>query len=154
MSESEPPISESPRPKRGLYTLNADGGIVAEQGQPAGEAAIGVVLKDSDNALVEEVSEPIGWSLDHHVAEFRALIRGLKLARRYGVDKIRVFLDSELVVNTVGGDWDLKQEHLRTLCSEARELYDLFSDRRLCWVPREMNTEADALASKALPPRP
>lgn len=146
-------IAESPRPKRGLYTLNADGGIVAEPGQPEGEAAIGVVLRDSDNALVEAISESIGWALDHHVAEFRALIDGLKLARQYGVDKIRVFLDSELVVNTVGGDWDLKPEHLKSLRSEARALYESFTDRRLCWVPREMNTEADLLASRALPPR-
>jgi ribonuclease HI len=153
MSEPAPSITESARPKPGLYTLNADGGIVAEQGQPEGEAAIGVVLKDSDNSPVEAISESIGWALDHHVAEFRALIEGLKLARRYGVDKIRVFLDSQLVVNTVGGDWDLKSEHLQVLRSEARDLYETFTDRRLCWVPREMNTEADELASKALPPR-
>ncbi len=153
MAEPEAPITASPRPKRGLYTLNADGGMVATLGQPGGEAAIGVVLRDSDNSLVEAISEPIGVAPDHHTAEFRALIEGLKLARTYGVDKIRVFLDSELVVNTVGGDWDLKDEHLKSLQAEARALYESFTDRRLSWVPREMNTEADLLASRALPPR-
>ena len=112
-----------------------------------------MVLKDSDNSVVEAISRAIGWSDDHHVAEFRALIEGLKLARLYGVDKIRVFLDSELVVNTVGGDWDLKPPHLVPLLAEARGLYETFADRRLSWVPREMNTEADLLASAALPPR-
>jgi DNA (cytosine-5)-methyltransferase 1 len=43
----------------------------------AGEAAIGVVLK----APLEEISEPIGPAKDHHVAEYRALIRGLEAAR-------------------------------------------------------------------------
>lgn len=148
------PITDSPRPKRGLYTLNADGGLLAPAGQSAGEAAIGVVLKDSDNALVEAISEPIGRAEDQHVAEFRALIEGLKLARLYGVDKIRIYLDSELVVNTVGdGPWDLHPPHLQPLREEANALLDQFTDRKVSWVPREMNTEADLLASLALTPR-
>lgn len=141
------PITSSPRPKPGLYTLNADGGMVE------GRAAIGVVLKDADNSLVEAVSEPIDGALDHQEAEFRALIRGLQLARQYGVDKIRVFLDSELVVNTVDGDWNLHPPHLQGLLLEARALFGQFADGKVCWVPREMNTEADLLASRALPPK-
>jgi hypothetical protein len=35
-----------PTPKPGFYVLKTDGGIAAEQGQAAGPAAIGVVLKD------------------------------------------------------------------------------------------------------------
>lgn len=124
-----------------------------EPGHSEGEAAIGVVLRDSDNSLVEAISEPIGRAKDHHEAEFKALIAGLEMARLYGVDKIRVFLDSELVVNTVDGDWDVHHEHLRELRTKAQSLYESFTDRRLSWVPREMNTEADLLASRALPPK-
>jgi ribonuclease H / adenosylcobalamin/alpha-ribazole phosphatase len=154
VSEPEPTLSGSPRPKRGLYTLNADGGVVAESGRSAGEAAIGVVLKDSDNSLVEAISQPIGRVEGPPVAEFRALIEGLKLARLYGVDKIRVFLDSELVVNSVaGGAWELRPLELVALRAEADALLDQFADVKVSWVPREMNTEADLLASLALPPR-
>lgn len=46
-------ITQTPRPRSGLYTLHTDGGVVAPPGQPAGEAAIGAVLKNSDNLLVE-----------------------------------------------------------------------------------------------------
>jgi len=53
-------ISESPRPKQGLYTLHTDGGIVAAAGQSSGEAAIGAVLKNADNLLVEAISQSIG----------------------------------------------------------------------------------------------
>ena len=98
-------------------------------------------------------SRPLEGALDHQEAEFRALIRGLKLAREYGVDKIRVFLDSELVVNTVDGDWNLHPPHLQGLLAEARSLFGQFADGKVCWVPREMNTEADLLASRALPPK-
>jgi ribonuclease HI len=147
-------ITESPRPKAGLYTLHTDGGIVAAPGQASGEAAIGAVLKNSDNLLVEAISESIGVANDHHVAEFRALVEGLRMAQRHGVDKIRVYVDSELVVKSVRDDGNLESAELQKLQAEARELYRSFTDRELSWVPREMNTEADLLAGAALPLRP
>ena len=147
-------ITQTPRPRSGLYTLHTDGGLYATPGQAGGEGAIGAVLKNSDYLPVEAVSRSIGRVDDNHVAEFRALIEGLKMAKRHGVDKIRVFTDSVLVVSIIHEEITLKSEELAKLGSEARELYRSFSDRRLSWVPREMNTEADLLAGAALPVRP
>ncbi len=147
-------ITQPPRPRPGLYTLHTDGGIVAAPGQPAGEAAIGAVLKNAANLLVEAISEPIGHVESHHVAEFKALIRGLEMAKRHGVDKIRVFTDSELLVRSVLDDVKLKSVEHQELRDKAREIYSSFADRKLSWVPREMNTEADLLAGAALPIRP
>lgn len=157
MSEQPPSLSESgvqsqqePTPRPGFYVLKTDGGITAEQGQASGTAAIGVVLKDHKYRDVDDVSEEIGLARNHHVAEFKALIAGLELARRYGIDQIRVFSDSTLVVNTVNGDWSLQPEDLQELCMKAGLLVKEFADIKLAWVPREMNREADALASRAL----
>ena len=150
MPDREAQPLEGPRPKPGFYVLKADGGITAEQGQASGQAAIGVVLKDPKYRDVEEVSKAVGWARNHHEAEYKALIEGLELARRHGIDRIRVFLDSALVVNTVNGDWKLEPEHLKALCATARALVKEFPDIKMCWVPREMNLEADALASRAL----
>ena len=44
---------------------------------------------------------------------------GLELARRHGIDRIRVFSDSALVVNTVNGDWNLQPEYSKT-CARRR----------------------------------
>ena len=147
------PETRSPRGselKPGFYVLKTDGGITAEQGVGSGLAAIGVVLKDPKYRDVAEVSKEIGWARSHHVAEFEALIEGLELARRHGIGRIRVFLDSALVVNTVYGDSTVKAEHLKDLCTTASVLVEEFDDIKICWVPREMNVEADALASRAL----
>ena len=76
------------------------------------------------------------------------------MANRHGVDKIRVFTDSELLVRSVLDEVNLKSAELQELRSQARELYGSFTDRELSWVPREMNTEADLLAGAALPLRP
>lgn len=130
--------------------LKADGGITYEKGKASGQAAIGVVLKDPKYRDVDEVSKGIGWVRNHHVPEYKALIEGLELARRHGIDRIRVYLDSALVVNTVNGDSKLEPEDLKDLCARACVLVNEFADFKMCWVPREMNSEADALASRAL----
>jgi len=135
--------------KRGLYVLKTDGGITYEEGA-SGPAAIGVVLKDPKYRDVDEVSQPIGWARNHHEAEYKALIAGLELARRNGISRLRVFLDSAVVVNTVNGDSILKAEHYRDLLTKACGLVQEFSDIKVCCVPREMNSEADKLAGKAL----
>jgi len=108
------------------------------------------VLKDHKYRDVDDVSEEIGLARNHHVAEFKALIAGLELARRYRIDRIRAFADSTLVVNAVNGDWKLQPEDLQELCVKAGLLLKEFADIKLAWVPREMNLEADALASRAL----
>lgn len=150
MSEPEAQSPKGSGPKPGFYVLKTDGGITAEQGQASGQAAVGVVLKDPKYRDVDEASKRIGWARNHHEAEYKALIEGLELARRHGIDRIRVFLDSALVVNIVYGDWKLEPEHLKELCRRASVLVKEFADIKICWVPREMNVEADALASRAL----
>jgi ribonuclease H / adenosylcobalamin/alpha-ribazole phosphatase len=135
--------------KTRYHLLTTDGGIVADQpGKAAGEAAIGVVLK----APLEEISEPIGAAKDHHVAEYRALIRGLEAARSRGIGHIRVCLDSALLVNQLNGRWKVKAEHLKPLHKQALSLIQQFADIKITWVPRKANAEADGLASTPLGP--
>jgi ribonuclease HI len=140
---------DSSGPKTRYHLLTADGGIVADQpGKMAGEAAIGVVLK----APLEEISEPIGPAKDHHVAEYRALIRGLEAARSREIGHLRVCLDSALLVNQLNGRSKVKAEHLKPLHEQAVSLIQQFADIKITWVPRTANAEADALASTPLGP--
>ena len=100
MTERGTSAGDGSGPKTRYHQLTTDGGIVADRpGKMAGEAAIGVVLK----APLEEISEPIGPAKDHHVAEYRALIRGLEAARSRGIGHLRVCLDSALLVNQLNG---------------------------------------------------
>jgi ribonuclease HI len=132
--------------KRGYYLLNTDGG---NSGDPLGRAAIGALLRTRRLVTVAQISKPIGPAT-HNVAEYRALIEGLKLARAYGIQRIRVFMDSELVVDQVNGVAAVRQAHLGELHKDASSLVALFESIRISWVPREMNTEADRLVRDAL----
>ncbi len=75
---------------------------------------------------------------------------GLKLARDHGIQRIRVYMDSELVVDQVNGVSAVRQAHLSELHKAARSHVALFESIRISWVPREMNAEADRLVKDAL----
>jgi ribonuclease HI len=139
---------EQPEPSKGNYLLNADGSGTGTTENPA-QGAIGVVLRAPDGHVIAEISERIGPAINT-VAEYRALIEGLKLARSRGIRRIRVFVDSELVVDQLNGLAKVRKEHIRSLHTEACSLLQEFPDRRIAWVPRRWNSEADALATKAL----
>jgi ribonuclease HI len=114
--------------KARYHLLTTDGGIVPDQpGKTAGEAAIGVVIK----APLEEISEPIGRVKDPHVAEYRALIRGLEAARFRGIEHLRVCLDSLLLVNQLNGRSQVSAEHLKPLHKQAASLIQQFPAQRL-----------------------
>lgn len=148
MSEPETHDGDHPEPSERNYLLNADGSGTGTIENP-GQAAIGVVLRDPDGHIIKEISKRIKPAINT-VAEYRALIEGLKLARSRGIQRIRVFLDSELVVDQVNGRAKVAKEHLKPLHTEACSLLQDFPSHRISWVPRKWNTEADALATKAL----
>jgi ribonuclease HI len=140
--------SDHPEPSERNYLLNTDGSGTGTLADPA-EGAIGVVLRDPDGHVIAEISERIGPAINTH-AEYRALIEGLKIARSRGIPRIRVFLDSELVVDQVSGRAKVGKEHLEPLHAEACALLQEFPNVRISWVPRKWNAEADELATKAL----
>jgi ribonuclease HI len=143
-----PETGDHLEPSKGNYVLKADGSGTGTNDNPA-QGAIGVVLRDPNGHLVDEISKRIGPAINT-VAEYRALIEGLKLARSRGIQRIRVFLDSELVVDQVNGRAKVHKEHIRPLHTEACSLLQEFPDYRISWVPRKWNAEADGLATKAL----
>ena len=74
---------DDPEPSKRNYLLKTDGSGSGITDNPA-QGAIGVVLKDPDGHLVDEISKPIGPAINT-VAEYRALIEGLKLARSHRI---------------------------------------------------------------------
>ena len=54
-------------------------------------------------------------------AEYEALIAGIRLARKMGLQQLRVYSDSQLVVNQVKGDYQAKGENMAAYLKVARE---------------------------------
>lgn len=123
--------------------IHSDGG---SRGNP-GPAAIGVVVEiEGKKTLIGEV---IGETTNN-VAEYRAIIRGLEEAKKQGASEAECFLDSELVVRQLRGEYRIKDKKMVTLAGEVNELRKEFIFVSFKEIPRERNREADALVNKAL----
>ncbi|HYG95808.1 MAG TPA: ribonuclease HI family protein [Solirubrobacterales bacterium] len=126
-------------------TVNVDGGA---RGNP-GPAAIGVVVRDAEGSVLEEVGERIGEATNN-VAEYRALLRGIELAATHGATELELVGDSELVVRQVEGRYKVKNPGMKELHAEtARALRD-FDSWTIRHVRRADNADADRLVNQAL----
>ena len=97
----------------------------------------------------DQISEVIGRAT-HNEAEYQALTGGLTLAHDYGIKQLRVYMDSELVVDQLNCRSAVREPRLMKLHAVASNLVDSFKNIRVSWVPREMNAEADRLVRDAL----
>ena len=125
--------------------LRTDG---ASRGNP-GHAAAGVVIERTDGSVRATGKRYLGV-MTNNQAEYRALILGLTAVARYAPASVRVYLDSELVVRQMTGQYRVRDEALRPLYDEARRLAAALPAISFIHVPRGKNAQADKLANKAL----
>jgi len=129
----------------GEYLLYGDGG---SRGNP-GNAAFGFVLLDPQGEEIVAHGAAIGHATNN-VAEYTALVRGLEHALELGVRRIRVRMDSELVVRQMLGVYRVKHPGLQPLHAAAQLLRGRFAAFHIEHVARALNARADALANAAL----
>ncbi|KAJ9683489.1 hypothetical protein PVL29_019178 [Vitis rotundifolia] len=127
------------------WILQFDG---ASKGNP-GQAGAGAVLRAVDGSAVIHLREGVGIATNN-VAEYRALILGMKYALKKGIKRICARGDSQLVCMQFQGLWKTKNQNMANLCEEAKELGKKFSSFQIEHVLREFNSEADAQANLAV----
>ncbi len=130
----------------------------ASSGNP-GDAGIGIIIEfpskkrsrfpEGEDKSPIQISEYIGTTTNN-VAEYTALIRGLEKAKTVGIKRIRVFLDSELIVRQINGIYRVKNRKLIPLWIKAKRILEAFDDYKVIHVEREENSEADRLAKAAI----
>jgi ribonuclease HI len=128
--------------------LHVDG---ASRGNP-GEAGFGVHVTAPDGSEVASLYGYLGTATNN-VAEYQALLHGLRFALARGAKAVEVYSDSELLVRQLEGRYRVKNPGLVPLHREAQSLLTRFARAKLAHVPRESNREADALANQAVDER-
>lgn len=142
----EPGVLDRSTPVGGTLHLFSDGG---SRGNP-GQAAIAAILEDPVRGeVLDQHAERIGVETNN-VAEYRALIAGLKMAVRFRPSRLVCHLDSELVVRQVNGQYQVKMETLKPYVEEIRALSKQLPDVVFIHIPRADNHRADALVNKVL----
>ena len=124
-------------------SVHTDG---ACRGNP-GPAGAGVVITDSRGNTLRRLKSFLGEATNN-VAEYSALIIGLREAKRLGATKVVCWTDSELLEKQLNGAYKIKNARLRALSIEAMQLARGFAQFSLRKVEREKNREADKLARK------
>jgi probable phosphoglycerate mutase len=125
--------------------LSTDGGA---RGNP-GPAAYAYVLEAEDGTVLAAHGEAIGVATNN-VAEYRALVEGLRKAVEVGIADLEVVSDSELLVHQMRGEYKVKNEALKLLWVDAQELADKLRKVTFTAVRREHNELADRLVNEAL----
>jgi ribonuclease HI len=129
---------------RTLY-LYTDG---ASRGNP-GEAGAGVaILDDKGNELVA-TGKYLGQCTNNE-AEYRALLFGLAKCKEFGKGRIKIHLDSELIVKQILGAYRVKHPNLIPLFQETMQILSGFASFSVTHVRREKNSRADELANRAI----
>lgn len=117
----------------------------ASRGNP-GEAGAGSVLLDSDDRELAARSRYLG-QCTNNVAEYKALVLGLQSALELGCARLEIFLDSQLIVRQIQGQYKVKHPALKPLFEEVKGLLAKVKNWSITHVPREQNKRADELAN-------
>jgi len=127
------------------YRLYSDG---ACRGNP-GIGGAGAVITDAAGNVVWEGKEFLGHCTNN-IAEYKALILGLKGALAQGYNNLEVYLDSELLARQLNGSYRVKNEKLKNLMAEIRNLLSSLESVQVKHVLRSHNNHADRLANTAI----
>jgi ribonuclease HI len=125
--------------------VHVDGGA---RGNP-GPAAVAAVASAPDGGELAESSAYIGETTNN-VAEYRAVLLGLELARSLGAKEVEVVNDSELVARQIGGQYKVKNAGLKPLFLETIQELRGFERWSVRNVRREHNERADELVNEEL----
>ncbi|MGC4985675.1 bifunctional RNase H/acid phosphatase [Streptomyces sp. DT193] len=128
------------------FIVEADGGSRGNPG-PAGYGS--VVIDAATGETLAERAEYIGVATNN-VAEYRGLVAGLEAARDLDATaRVRVRMDSKLVVEQMSGRWKIKHPDMKPLAARAARILPP-SQITYEWMPRERNKHADRLANEAM----
>jgi ribonuclease HI len=112
-------------------------------------AGAGVVFKSPSQETIS-LSYKLEFEVTNNVAEYEALVLGLRAAKEMGIREMAVFGDAELVVQQVKNVYQTKHPRLKNYRNEVWDLIDnFFLAFNISFIPREENAPADFQAFSA-----
>ncbi|XP_057251098.1 uncharacterized protein LOC104908270 [Beta vulgaris subsp. vulgaris] len=109
-------------------------------------AGLGIVLKSPQGGKkVRAIC--CEFRATNNKAEYEALIAGMTLAEDMGAKALKVFSDSLLIVSQVKGELAAKDSKMAMYLEIAKSKSKVFNSFDILHIPRDQNTQADALAN-------
>ena len=113
----------------------------------ANKGGIGALIKLPGKEI--KISKYIGEATSNET-EYRAVIELLKKAKELNIEKLLILGSSDLVINQLIGRYKIRDEKLKKLFNEVKELEKNFKEVRYEWIPRKRNREARKLSKMAI----
>ena len=93
----------------------------------------------------------LGFSATNNEAEYKTLLMGMMMVQKMGGKKVKIYLDSKLVVGQVKGELEARDPRMQEYLSQVRSIQTKFEVFDVSHVPRGGNTHVDSLATLATP---
>lgn len=117
----------------------------ASRGNP-GPGACACVIKNKKEGIIYKEGKFLGQTTNNY-AEFSALKLALEKAKKFNPSSVKIYSDSNLLVNQFNGIYKIKNKKLFDLMSEIRILTSKLKSVTIEHISRDLNTEADRLAN-------
>ncbi|XP_070006418.1 uncharacterized protein [Nicotiana sylvestris] len=123
----------------GVWTLFTDGALNMKG------SGLGIVLKPPTGGTIRQSIKT--FRLTNNEAEYEVMIASLELAKSLGAEIVEAKCDSLLVVNQVNKTFEVRADRMQRYLDKLQVTLGRFKEWTLDHVPREQNSEADALAN-------
>jgi ribonuclease HI len=137
---------EPPAPESTHWRMYFDGSKML------GGMGAGVVLTSPRGDKLQYVLQ-MHFRASNNVAEYEALVHGLKLAKEIGIRRILCFGDSDLVVHQVLGEWDTKDANMASYHFYVQQLSGFFEGCEFHHVREQTTTRRTGYPRSAPPSR-
>ncbi|KAJ4820696.1 Pol-polyprotein [Rhynchospora pubera] len=125
------------RDQEAMWHVHVDG-VASERG-----SGLGIHIKGPKGEVFYYAIH-ITFPVTNNMVEYEALIAGLRLVEAVGATKVRVYMDSQLVVHQINGQYEVHDPTLAKYLEKAKEVLATFEEAMIEHVPRGMNEIADA----------
>jgi len=112
-------------------------------------AGVGVWIHNSHNNHAEGHAYRLNFRCTNNMAEYEALLLGLKLLKVLGATKVSIPGDSDLVIQQMKGNFVTNDNRMRTYGTTATNILNAFTESNLAKISRDHNIHAHSLATFA-----
>ncbi|XP_052197357.1 uncharacterized protein LOC127804524 [Diospyros lotus] len=128
--------------EQAVWLLFVDGAS-GSQGSGAG-----IVLVSPEGDTLE-YSLRFSFSSTNNVAEYEALIAGMRIAKKLKVTRLVAHSDSQLIMQQFQGQFETREQIMAQYLHKVKDLAQTFQSFQLTQINRSLNGHADALSKLA-----
>ena len=133
--------------QEGVIYIYTDGACKNNGGDKP-SIGIGILIEDHTGKGIFEVGMGLGHGTSNE-AEYYAALAALFKTEELGLQRIKLFTDSKLVVDQISGECRCKADNLIPLRNWLKDMMAKFESVEFIHISREANHSTDALAKKA-----